>query len=318
MSTLGRIAIWVTGVALLAGSSLANADETSTPAETRLANDAPLSTASTSNDATSAPPAPQPSLAPESLSPDALRTNEVRDVRSEIPNYAYAYTAYGAAAKTLGVEAYGLGVAAAGQQGIVGGGLMVWGSPIDRLTLIGDGQRDVYGNFAPSGGIVVRVLGKNGDGWSLGGLGKFKVEGFGDGKPTGAGTPPAKPGEIESEVEFGALISYAKSGGVHLDLNAITGMGTGDDGEVDAEGRLRFGYDLTHILRVGFDGQTRVRLNGPRYLPNGRIWDFAAGPQAILGSKNFFGALTGGPATMGLLSDRVGWNVIASIGGTTL
>jgi hypothetical protein len=72
------------------------------------------------------------------------------------------------------------------------------------------------------------------------------------------------------------------------------------------------------MLRLGLDSQARVRLHGPRYLPNGRVWDFAAGPQAIFGTKNFFGALTAGPATMGLLSDRLGWNAIASVGGTTL
>lgn len=261
---------------------------------------------------------PSLAMAAPPLEADTAQAGETKDVRSEVPNYAYAYTAYGATAKTLGVQAYGLGVAAARQKGIVGGGLMAWWAPIDRLTLIGDGQRDLYGNFAPSAAVVVRIAGKNGDGWSLGGLGKFKVEGFGDGKPAGAGTPPAKPGEIESEVELGFLVSYAKSGGLHFDLNAITGMGTGDDGEVDAEGRLRLGYDLTHLLRLGVDGQIRGRLNGPTYLPNGRIWDFAAGPQAILGSKSFFGSFTGGPATMGLVSDRVGWNAIASVGGTTL
>jgi hypothetical protein len=112
-------------------------------------------------------------------------------------------------------------------------------------------------------------------------------------------------------------VSYASIGGLHLDLNAITGMGTGDDGEIDSEGRVRLGYDLTEALRVGIDSQARIRLNGPKYLPNGKVWDFAAGPQAILGSKRFFGSATAGPATMGLLSDRVGWNAIVSVGGTT-
>ncbi|MEO6576175.1 MAG: hypothetical protein ABIP89_20135 [Polyangiaceae bacterium] len=258
------------------------------------------------------------SLAHAEQPPVLVDEGAVKDVRSEVPNYAYAYTAYGATAKTLGVQAYGLGVATARQRGIVGGGIMVWGSPVDRLTLIGDDQRDLYGSFAPSAAVIVRIVGKNGDGWSLGGLGKFKVEGFGDGKATGAGTAPLKRGEIESEVELGALLSYAKTGGLHFDLDAISGMGTGDDGEVDAEGRLRLGYDLTRMFRLGIDGQIRARLHGPTYLPNGRIWDFAAGPQAILGSKNFFGSVTGGPATMGLVSDRVGWNAIASVGGTTL
>lgn len=248
---------------------------------------------------------------------DAVHGEQRLDVRSEVPTYAYAYTAYGATAKALGVQAYGLGLSASGQKGVLGGGVMMWGAPIDRLTLIGDAQRNVYGNFAPSAAVVVRILGKNADGWSLGGLGKFKVEGFGNGKPIGAGTPPSKPGEIESEVEAGFLLSYAKTGGFHFDLNAVTGMGMGDDGEVDEEARLRIGYDVTRLFRLGMDGQVRARVNGRRYLPNGRIWDFAAGPQAILGSKSFFGSLTGGPATMGLVSDHVGWNVIASVGGTT-
>jgi hypothetical protein len=239
------------------------------------------------------------------------------DVRSEIPSYAYAYTAYGAAQRTLGAQAYGLGLSASRQRGIVGGGLTLWGSPIDRLTILGDGQRDLFGNFTPSMAVVVRILGTRGEGWSLGALGRFKVEGFGSGTPTGAGTPASHPGEVESEVETGLLASYARRGGVHLDLNAIAGMGTGDDGEVDAEARLRLGYDLSDLLRLGIDSQARLRLNGPRYLPNGGTWDFAAGPQAILGSKNFFASATTGPTTMGLLTDRVGWNAIVSVGGTT-
>jgi hypothetical protein len=237
-----------------------------------------------------------------------------QDVRSEIPNAAYAYTAHGATARSLGAMVYGLGVGAAEQKSILGGGVTVWGSPIDRLTLIGDAQRNVFGNFSPSFGGVVRLLGKANDGWSLGALGKFKVEGFG--RPGGIGTPPAEADEIESELETGLLLSFGR-GGYHLDLNTIAGFGLGDDGEIDTEGRLRLGYDVMDALRVGIDGQARVRVNGPQYLPNGKIWDFAVGPQLIAGSKSFFGSLTGGPATMGLISDRVGWNVIASIGGTT-
>jgi hypothetical protein len=238
------------------------------------------------------------------------------DVRGESPTYAYAYTAYGATAKTLGADAYGLGISASRQKSVLGGGLTVWGSPIDRLTVIGDAQRDLFGNFTPSLAIVTRIFGRRDDGWSLGALGKLKMEGFGGGPPVGAGTAPKNPGEVEGEVETGLLASYA-AGGAHLDLNAIVGMGTGDDGEVDSEARVRFGYDVNKLLRLGVDSQARIRLNGPRYLPNGRVWDFAAGPQAVLGKNGFFGAVTAGPATMGLLSDRLGWNAIASVGGTT-
>ena len=302
---MNRRAIGLCGLAPIAWASLAAAAPEST---------APVAPPSSSEPSASSPLPKTPTAPPEA---DAVHPEQTKDVRSEVPNYAYSYTAYGATEKTLGVQVYGLGVGAAGQRGILGGGLTVWGSPIDRLTLIGDGQRNLYGNFAPSAALVVRLLGKSDAGWSLGGLGKFKVEGFGDGKPIGAGTRPATPGEIESEIETGILLSYAKSGGLHFDLNAITGVGTGEDGEIDEEGRLRLGYDVTHLVRLGIDGQARARLNGPKYLPNGKTWDFAAGPQAIFGSKSFFGSLTGGPATMGLLGDHIGWNAIASVGGTT-
>lgn len=122
MSALGRIAIWMSGVALLTWSSPASAEAPSAPAETSSPTDTPPSTAWPSNDEVSTSPPLRLSPVPQSPSPDALRSNEVRDVRSEIPNYAYAYTAYGATAKTLGVQAYGLGLTAAGQKGIVGGG----------------------------------------------------------------------------------------------------------------------------------------------------------------------------------------------------
>jgi hypothetical protein len=243
-------------------------------------------------------------------------TTPTGDIRSETPNQAYAYSAFGASPKTVGAQAYTLGVAALHQRGIVGGGLSVWGSPIDHLTLIGDAQRDFFGNFAPSLAVVGRLLGDRAEGFSLGALGKAKMEGFGSGTPVGAGTPPLHH-EIEGEIEVGLLASYAHEGGLHADLNAITGMGTGDDGEVDSEGRLRVGYDVTRILRLGFDSQARFRLHGPRYLPNGKTWDFSVGPQAIVGLGRFYVATTAGPTTTGLLTDHVGWNAMISFGAST-
>jgi hypothetical protein len=267
--------------------------------------------------ATPAPTAPTAHAAVTAPRADSERSGEGRDVRNEVPNYAFTYTAYGATAKTLGAQAYGLGVAASGQRGILGGGLTVWGSPLDRLTLIGDAQRDAFGNFAPSGAALFRILGVPGEGWSFGALGKYKASGFGGARPGGKGTPPANPDEIESEIEAGMLLSYGRVGGLHLDLNAVTGFGTGDDGEVDTEGRVRVGYDVTSLARVGVDGQARVRLSGPQYLPNGRIWDFAGGPQVIFGSKRLFGSLTAGPATMGVITSSIGWTAVASVGGAT-
>jgi hypothetical protein len=231
-----------------------------------------------------------------------------RDVKTEVPILAYTYQAYGSSAGGVGAQVTGLGLAASGQKAIAGGGATVWGSPIDRLTIIADAQRNFFGNFSPSAAVVYRFYGNANDGFSLGALGKFKVDGF-------AGGPQQD--EIESELELGFLASYVQSGW-HFDLNAIAGRGLGDDGETDAEGRLRFGKDLGQWVRLGVDGQARVRLAGPKYLPNGQIWDFAAGPQIMIGSKRFYGALTGGPATMGLSSSNVGWTLVASIGGSTI
>jgi hypothetical protein len=86
---------------------------------------------------------------------------------------------------------------------------------------------------------------------------------------------------------------------------------------MDAEGRLRFGYDLGRLVRLGVDGQTRVRVGGPKYLPNGKIWDFAAGPQVFVGSDAFYGVVTAGPATMGLTSAAVGFSAVLAVGGST-
>jgi hypothetical protein len=258
----------------------------------------------------SAQSAAEPAAAPAaSSSPDT-------ENGYQSPNVAYAYSASGAAARTVGAQAYGLGVGAGRQRTVVGGGVTAWGSPLDRLTIIGNAERDVFGDFAPSLAVIGRLFGRRSEGWSLGALGKLKMEGFGGGSPAGAGTPPKTPGEIEGEIETGLLASY-NAARIHLDLNAIVGMGTGDDGEVDSEGRVRVGYDVARIVRLGLDSQARARLHGPRYLPNGRVWDFAAGLQAMLGTNIFFGTLTAGPATMGLLSDRLGWNAIVSVGGTT-
>jgi hypothetical protein len=240
---------------------------------------------------------------------DAVRPSFVGgDVKNEVPILAYTYQAYGVTPGAMGAQLTGLGLAASGQKAIGGGGVSVWGSPIDRVTLIGDAQRNFFGNFSPSAAMVFRLYGTPGDGFSLGAIGKFKVDGF-------AGGPTRD--EVEAEVELGMLASYVRSGW-HVDLNAIAGRGTGDDGETDAEARLRIGRDFGQWVRLGVDGQTRVRLSGPKYLPNGQIWDFAAGPQIMIGSRHFYGALTGGPATMGLISPNVGWTVVASIGGSTL
>jgi hypothetical protein len=224
------------------------------------------------------------------------------------PIAVYTYRAGGAAAHTVGASAHGVALSSSGQKTTAGGGLTAWGSPVDRLTLVLDARRDVYllDHFSPSLAAVVRLLGSPVDGWSLGALAKYKVEGF--------GTDPN--GDTESEIESGLLVSFARRGW-HLDLNAIAGAGLTDEGEIDTEGRLRFGYDASEAVRVGADGQARWRLAGTGTLPGGRTWDFAAGPQIAIGSGHFFGLLTAGPTTMGITrAGVVGWNGIATFGAT--
>jgi hypothetical protein len=253
------------------------------------------------------PRASELQLKDEPTAPGASELPVKRDVRGEVPITAFTYSADGAPAKSIGAQGYGMGVGASGQDTVLGGGGMVWWGPIDRLTLVLDAQRSFYEKFSPSVAATYRILGDRGDGWKLGGLGKFKVDGFSEG-PDGD--------EVESEVEMGLLLSLAETGW-HLDSNAIFGIGTGEEGEKDGEARLRFGRDLGKRVRLGLDGQARLRLDGPKYLPNGRTWDFAAGAQTVVGFQNFFGSFTVGPSTMGLTSKSVGVLAFLAVGGTT-
>ena len=91
----------------------------------------------------------------------------------------------------------------------------------------------------------------------------------------------------------------------------------GDDAEMDAEGRLRVGRTLGSWGYLGLDGQVRARLAGPKVLPNGRSWDFAAGPQIVVYSGRWFASSTTGPTTMGLTSERVGFSALLSVGGVS-
>jgi hypothetical protein len=244
---------------------------------------------------------------PAALSDEAVTTAPAASnegaPRHDPPIIAYAYAAYGSEAKTIGVHAYGLGVFA-GQDSVLGGGGAVWGAPFDRVTFVVDGQRSLSREFSPSAAAILRILGDGREGVSVGALGKFKVEGFAAG--------PNRD-EIESELEMGALVSY-RGARWYIDANSILGRGTGDDGETDAEGRLRFGQDIAGSFRLGIDGQIRARLAGPRYLANGRTWDFVAGPQAVFNWRTFYGSLTAGPTTMALATPDVGWSAVATMG----
>jgi hypothetical protein len=247
-----------------------------------------------------------PTTPPDETGISSSAESTEKPMRRDPPIFAYTYAAYGSEAKTIGVHAYGVGVFTR-QDGVLGGGGAVWGSPVDRLTLIVDGQRSLSREFSPSAAAIVRIAGNGRDGFSAGALGKFKVEGFAAGPDHD---------EIESEIEVGALLSYRASQW-YIDANSIVGRGTGDEGESDAEGRLRFGRELGTSFRIGIDGQVRARLAGPRYLANGRTWDFAAGPQAVFNWRFFYASLTAGPTTIALATPAVGWSAMVSAGGVT-
>jgi hypothetical protein len=228
-----------------------------------------------------------------------------RSATNEVPNVGYAYTT-GVATNSVGAMGYGSGLTAGGANGFGGGGT-VWGSPVDRLTIVADASRTIDKQFAPSAAALVRLFGDHALGWSLAGLGKYKVDGFSRGANN----------EFESELEVGAVVGYVRSG-LHFDFNAVTGFGLTDDREVDSEARLRLGYDVAPFLRLGIDEQARYRLSGATRLPGNRSGDFAGGAQIFAWYRNVFGAITAGPTTMNVVDVRVGWMALVSVGATAL
>jgi hypothetical protein len=87
---------------------------------------------------------------------------------------------------------------------------------------------------------------------------------------------------------------------------------------VDAEARLRFGVDVTSFLRLGVDEQARWRVSGATKLPGNRTWDYAGGAQILVSWRSFFGAVTAGPTTMGVLDTKPGWMATITLGSVTL
>ncbi len=226
-------------------------------------------------------------------------TASARDARDDVPQLNYAYSAFGSDPMRFGALGFGAVSGGARSPADAGGGARMWGSPIERLTLQVNAQRllNGEGEFAPSASAMVRILGSRAAGWALSALGTYKAEGF---------------DSLGGEAELGFLGSAA-SHGWHADLNTILGTGL-EGGELDGEARARAGYDLTKWFRLGADGQVRYRMAGDTRLVGGRTWDAVLGPQAVVGVGHFFGALSGGPTTMGIASG-VGWTAVATVGG---
>jgi hypothetical protein len=243
-----------------------------------------------------------PALAQQQDAPAAGRADGAPSptIATETPTVAYTHSGFGVSQGTFGGAGYGEsrgGFSPANPN--FGGGVRLWWSPIDRLTLFLDAERREGGEraFAPSASVQVRLLGDRKAGWALSALARYKAEAF---------------AELGGEAEFAVLGSYARRG-FHLDGNTIFGVAF-EEAESDGELLARAGYDVLPFLRVGGEGRVRVRFSGDVTLPGGRTWDMFMGPQVLGYYGAFFGALTAGPSTVGI-ENSVGWLANATVGG---
>jgi hypothetical protein len=241
------------------------------------------------------------SFAPQDAPEPSDRRPPARDARDEVPRVAFAESAFGSPAGSLGVAAVGGARGERAGAPLFLGGAMIFGAPVDRVTLLATTERRANDRYAPSGTVFVRFLGDRERGFALGALARYKLEGF---------------DEAGGEVEGGVAASYAR-GRTHLDANAVAGGGLEESEEVDAEVKLRAGWDVVGPLRLGVDGQLRKRVAGGATLAGGRTWDVVAGGQAQIGLGRFFAAATAGPSTV-QVADGLGWTGLVTVGGVAL
>lgn len=219
------------------------------------------------------------------------------------PVHGFTYSPLGSPAGTVGAAAFDQTVLGSVDPSHRFGG-RVFGSPIDRLTLLAEGHRAFSGALVPAATAIVRLFGGR-DGFSLGALAKAKAEGFTAGRDT------------KGEAEAGVLVGYHHAR-FHLDANGFAGVGLGEEREMDGEAKLRTGFDVLPYLRVGIDGQARVRLLGDGKLAGDRTWDWVIGPQVLASYRNLYTAVAAGPATFGYAGAGVGFLGSVTVGATTL
>jgi hypothetical protein len=225
------------------------------------------------------------------------------DAREVAPTMGYTQSAFGSPGMSAGVAAY-VGVLH-GQPNPSGdlsgktlaqGGVHIYGSPIDRLTLSFDVDRRDFSTPAPSATIAVRILGSRAQGWAFGASASYRTEGFAN---------------VAGEIEGALLLSFAKYR-LHADLNGVFGAAVKEH-EMDSEVKLRLGYDVTPWMRVGADGRFRMRVGDGKYLAGGRTVDAVGGPEVVFGYKYFFAAVSGGPSTVGV-ARGFGWGATTTLG----
>jgi hypothetical protein len=223
-----------------------------------------------------------------------------RDMRRDTPLVGFTDSAFGAPARSIGAAAFGGLAGNTVDKTQVAGGGRIWGSPIDRLTIILEAQRTYFGEAAPSITGTVRLFGDHAHGFAGGALLRYKAEGF---------------AELGGEIEGGLLLSVERTA-FHLDTNVVFG-GSGEEEEADGEFKLRVGYDVGSFVRLGFDGRMRVRVAGQRKLPGDRLGDIIAGPEAVFAVNRFFLSAMGGPSTVGV-AKGVGWSTSLTLGAAVL
>lgn len=238
-------------------------------------------------------------LAAEGDSDTGTATGRAGTTAEQVPQLSYVREAFGSSPSSVGAAALGMTRFGGAERTAAwyGGGLRAWGSPVDRLTLFGQGARRDNGEFAPSVGAQVRILGDRRDHYAIAASGQYVAEGF---------------AELEGEVEVGLLASYANHR-VHLDANAIVGAGLEED-EMDGELLARVAYDVFDRVRLGVEGRARQRLGGEEELAGGQTRDGFLGLQTLLTHDPVFFTVTFGPNTIGI-KDGIGWCGIVSAGG---
>jgi hypothetical protein len=238
----------------------------------------------------------------DTTAPPPAAPAPINDARDVTPVVGYGVSAFGAARMSAGAAGYvGVLYGQPNPDGTTGktlpqGGARIWGSPVDRLTIMFEVDRRDFSAAAPSATVAVRIFGDRASGWAIGAAATYRAEGFAN---------------IAGEIEGAVLASFSRYR-LHADLNGVFG-GALTEREMDAEVKLRLGYDVTPWLRIGGDSRFRMRVGNGKFLAGGRSYDAVGGPEVTFGYKNFFAAISGGPSTVGV-AKGFGWGGTTTIG----